>query len=139
MKIKEWVKNLSSTPYKKNIPVEYTAHLNEQPIENIEIKSFGTHHETYELLRSFKTIQYETMYVFRNKRGYNTYLFNINFDIVVCDKYGKVLEAISNIKPGTISQHYSKGYYVFFMPVGTIVYLEIKKLDVISIARKWLR
>lgn len=117
---------------------EYKVLLNDQPLEKVSIKSFPTHSETYNLLRSFRTVQYENIYVLRRKKGYNTYLFHINYDVVICDKYGKVLDVDMDVKPGSISKHYPQAYYVYYMPVGMVTYHRIKKLDVISISRKWI-
>jgi len=87
-------------------------------------------------MRQIKTPQYETTYILRNKKGFNTLLFSQHTDVVVTTKDGVVLDAIKDVKPGFISKHYETGNKIFFFTVGSINFHNIKKKDSLVIALK---
>lgn len=101
--------------------------------------SYKLHRDIYKRLRKIKTPQYETAYILRNKKAFNTMLFAQNIDVVITTKDGVVIDVKKNVKPGFISEYYETANKIFFMTVGTINYFDFKKDDSLTIALKWLK
>jgi len=57
---------------------KYFVELNGKDLEKIKVYSNSTDSATYKELRSYKTPQYDTFFLLRKKKGFNTYLFNIS-------------------------------------------------------------
>ena len=83
------------------------------------------------LYKSMRSIIAESNYIYmsRNQKGFNTYFFKKEFDIMLTDHRGKVLELIPRYKIDQISNHYKTAYYIYFMPIGLISYYNIQKND----------
>lgn len=137
MKMWDWIKIFGRPKNKKKYERAYKLSINDVLIENIRAHSTGNHSGTYKILRTFKTPQYDEVYVLRNKKGFNTIGFNIHYDIVVCDKDGKVLDTLADQKEGYISEHYADAHFVYFMTVGSINFYKIKSLDRIRLRKEW--
>lgn len=116
----------------------YTMSLNDIFLDKVKVFSNKSHYETYTLLRSFKTPQYDNIYVLRNKKAFNTAFFNINYDIVLCDKDGKVMKIFINKSEGYISNYFKESYFVYFMSVGSINFYKISALDIIRLQKIWM-
>lgn len=118
---------------------DYFIYLNGELIENLEGHSNVSHGEIYKKLRAFQTPQYQTWYIFKNKKGFNTWGFQRKYDVVILNHKGVVLEALTEIKPNYVSEHYSKAFYIIFTVVGTIQYYDLKKKDTLEVVIKWLK
>jgi len=117
---------------------KYFVELNGKDLDKIEVYSNSTDSATYKELRSYKTPQYDTFFLLRKKKGFNTYLFNISWDVIVAEASGKVIDALINVKPGHISKHYKNAFYIYFCTIGTIKFYGIEKDSVIRIRKDWL-
>ena len=93
-----------------------------------KVKYYSRPNKLYKSMRS--TIS-ETNFIYmsRNQKGFNSYYFKKEFDIMLTDHRGRVLELIPRYKIDQISDHYKSAYYIYFMPVGMITYYSIKKND----------
>ncbi|NQZ66203.1 MAG: hypothetical protein HRT99_03250 [Mycoplasmatales bacterium] len=138
MKIREWVKFFTRNNLKLNGKNKYTLTFNDVILENIIVHSEKSHSETYKLLRKFETPQYNNIFVLRNKKAFNTILFNIPYDVVICDKDGKVIKLFINLEIGFISNYIKKSYFIFFMVSGSINHYKISKLDRINLRKIWI-
>ncbi|CAM9142007.1 hypothetical protein [Mycoplasma todarodis] len=92
-------------------------------------------YETVRTLRKFTTPQYETGYLIRRKKAFQTILFQQNYDVVLTDRHGKVLKLFIDVAPGFYSKYYSECYFVLWFPVGTIKFFELKELDILQTRR----
>ena len=110
--------------------------INNIVVEKATVNSTKSHSATYKLLRTFKTPQYDNINVLRNKKGFNTIGFNLNYDIVVCDRYGKTIDLLANKEVGFISKHYDDSHFIYFMTVGSINFYRIKIFDRIRLQIK---
>lgn len=142
MKLISIVKNLIFVQMKKPERSEYSLFHNNNEIENIKVISHALHRETFKHLRHFKIPQYNRIYLMKRKKAFNTLFFQLSFDVVVADRDGIVLDALTDVETGYISNHYQEGYFVFFMTVGSINHYNIKVKDRLKInskaASKWL-
>lgn len=139
MKILDWIKIFSKKPYAKNKVIEYKVSFNNEEAENIIAQSTKLHSDTYKILRNIKTPLYNNIFIMRGKKGFNTFLFNINFDVVISDKDGKVLKTYSDVKPGFISDKIEKASLIMFSTVGTINFYDIKKRDQVTLRRLFIK
>ena len=101
--------------------------------------SYKLHRDVYKRLRKIKTPQYNTVYILRNKKAFNTILFSQHVDVLITTKDGVVIDVKKNIKPGFISEYYEKGNKIFFMTVGSINHFNFKKYDSLTLNLKWLK
>lgn len=141
MKLLDYYKIIKFPEKKKGQQQQFYLYHNDEPVEKIEVHSFKSHHEIYKRLRLFKFQQYELAYVMQRKKAFNTLAFRINYDVIVCDKDGKVIDILIDVAPGYTSQYYENGWKIFFFAVGHIKSLEIKKKDRLSFGlslwKKW--
>lgn len=142
MKLISIFKNLKFIQMKKPERSEYSLFHNNTEIENIQVISYALHRETFKHLRHFKVPQYKHIYLMKKKKGFNTLFFQLNFDVVVADRDGIVLDVLTDVETGYVSNHYQEGYFIFFMTVGSINHYNIKVKDRLNInskaASKWL-
>lgn len=133
MKLLEYYKIINFSRKGKDKQKEFgLIHMGEK-VENIRVLTFRSHHEIYKLLRTYKTPQYDLVYLMRNKKGFNTILFRINYDVVICNKNGKIIKMEINCKPGHISQYFDDGYEIFFFVVGQIKFMNLQLDEVLSL------
>lgn len=142
MKLLSIIKNLKFAQIKKPERSDYALFHNNTEIENIKVISYALHRETYKHLRHFKIPQYDHIYLMKKKKGFNTLFFQLNYDVVVSDHDGIVIDTLTDIETGFISNHYPEGYFIFYMTVGSINHYNIKVKDRLKInskaASKWL-
>ena len=132
----KWVKIFVIPTFEKKDLKEYKTFLNEVEVERVVSYSTNGHKKTYDMLRAFKSSQHDKWFVLRNKKGFNTFYFTINYDVIIADRDGKVIEAILGVAPGFFSNNYKKSHYIYFTPVGSIKYYNIKKSDIVKIFYK---
>ena len=132
MKIFEWLRIKNGIKNNKDTIREYDFSVNGSIDGKYTIYSYKFHHQNYRDLREFKTPQYETGYLFRNKKGFNTYGCNIKYDVIVASVKGKVIDLRQEVEQGFTSRYYANGFYVLFTPAGSINYFNLRKRDVIS-------
>ena len=127
---------------KKDNRAEYFLTHNNEEIENIKVISYLLHKDVYKSLRHFKIPQYDHIYVMRKKKGFNTLFFQQNYDVVITDHDGIVLDALTDIPTGYVSSHYPKGHFIYFMTVGSINHYSIQKKNRLRInskkASRWM-
>lgn len=111
--------------------------MNEADVEKVKVIVNPLSTDTYKMLRTFATPQYDLMFLMRNKKGFNTVLFQQNYDIVVCDKNFKVIKLFPDTERGFISEHFSNGYFIYFGTVGMINFLNLKPNDRLKIKREF--
>lgn len=136
MKIKDLL-FLDSKKIKRKDNIEYKISLNDRDLENTIAFSTALHHDTYKILRELKTVQYDRFFVLRKKKGFNTIGFNINYDVIICDRNGKILELVNNCDIGYISEYYNESYFIYFTPVGTINFYKMKNNDRLSLHKEY--
>ena len=136
MKIKEWIKIFSKYKSDKS-EKSYSITLNNNILDKAIVYSHPNHNKTMKLLRAFKTVQYDNIYVLRNKKGFNTIGFGLNYDVVIADKDGKVIKTLMDLKIDYISKYYENGYFIYFMPVGSINFYKIGTSDILRLQRDW--
>lgn len=137
MRILEWIKIFGKSNIKKKESRTYTITLNDSLLEKAVVHSTLSHSKTYKLLREYKTPQYDTLYVLRNKKGFNTMGFTLNYDVVICDKNGKVLELLQDTIEGYISKYYNKSHFIYFMTVGSINHYKIELYNILRLQGIW--
>ncbi len=120
---------------KRNYKTDYRLLLNGTHLSKWKIINNSSAYETVKTLRKFTSPQYETGYLIRRKKAFQTLLFQQNYDVVLTDRYGKVLELFIDVEPGFYSKYYSECYFVLWFPVGTIKFLELKELDILQTRR----
>lgn len=138
MKIFKFLKNFSTRPLPRFEKYEYSFYINKKEIENLNVWSSLSHHETAKRLRNFKSQPYDNLYVLRNKKGFNTMLFIQKYDVIICDGSGIVIDLLTEVGPGYISDYYQNGYFIYFGAVGTINFYNIKKRDLLELTRRWI-
>ena len=139
MKIWNFTKILG-TPKKSNYSHrEYDLFLNDNNVDNITIINFKLHSDIYKRLRKFSTPQYDTIYLLRNKKAFNTMLFTMNYDIMVTDKEGTIIDIFNDQAPGYVSEKYNDGDKVYFGAVGIINNLDIKLKDRLTLKWRFLK
>ena len=126
MKLWDYYKIINHTHKGKDKQKEFSLIHNGNPVENIRVLTYKSHHKIYKLLRTYKTPQYNLAYLMRNKKGFNTLLFRINYDVVVCNKNGKIIHIEINCNPGHISKYFNDGYEIFFFVVGQIKFMNLQ-------------
>ena len=132
----KWVKIFKAPSFQKKDQKEYRTFLNEIKIEKVISYSRNGHKKTYDMLRAFKSSQYDKWFVLRNKKGFNTFYFTINYDVIIADKDGKIIDKLIDVSPGYFSEYYNNSYYIYFIPVGSIKHHNIKKTDILRIFSK---
>lgn len=87
-----------------------------------------------DLYKAVRSIVVESNYVYftRNQKGFNSYFLQKNFDVIIADHNGRILDIVQKFTPNNISKHYPNGYYVYFMPVGSVTYYDIKLNDLLN-------
>ncbi|NQZ29537.1 MAG: hypothetical protein HRT98_04095 [Mycoplasmatales bacterium] len=120
---------------KRNYKNNYRLILNGVHLTKWNIINNSSTYETIKTLRKFTTPQYETGYLIRRKKAFQTILFQQNYDIVLTDRHGKVLKLFIDVAPGFFSKYYNECYFVLWFPVGTIKFLELKELDIFQTRR----
>jgi len=138
MKLVEFLFAKRTKPFLKDACTKYFIELNNRDLEKVSVYSNSTDNATYRELRNYKTPQYDTFFLLRKKKGFNTYLFDLNWDVIIVNSVGKVIETLIDIKPGYISKHYKDAFYIYFTTVGTIKFYGIHKDSVIRIRKDWL-
>ena len=139
MKIWNFTKILGTPTKSKYSHREYDLFLNDGSIDKITVINFKLHSDIYKRLRKFKTPQYDTIYLLRNKKAFNTMLFTMNYDIMVTDKDGTIIDIFINQEPGFVSDKYNKGDKVYFGAVGIINNLDIKLKDMLTLKWRFLK
>ncbi|CAM9126013.1 hypothetical protein MYMA111404_02475 [Mycoplasma marinum] len=114
---------------------EFYLSVNDKIIPKWKIMNNTSTAKTIKMLKNFQIPQYETGYLLRNKKGFQTIFFNQNYDVVVSDRDGKVLKTFISVNPGYFSKYFASAHFVYFFPVGTINFLNINKKDVVIIKR----
>lgn len=137
MKFWKWIKIIFIKKNYKEEENTYNIEHNNEKLENIKVFSNAIHFKTYKILRTFKTTQYNNFYLMRKKKGFNTLFFNINYDILVSDKDGKILDLFKNKKQGYISKYYKNSYFIFFTPIGTINFYNFQINDKLNLVKNW--
>lgn len=135
MNFLNYIKIFKKTKFKKANSHEYSLVLNENQLEKLKVYSHLLHSETISALKTFTTPQYDKGWLLRNKKGFNTLMFKKKYDVIVCDRFGNVLEAFNELKPNFISSYYPNGHFVYFLNVGSIKYYDIKKSDRLTLKR----
>ncbi len=120
---------------KRNYQYNCTLTLNNVLLDKWNVINNSSVIETVKTLRKFTAPQYETGYLMRRKKGFQTFLFQQNYDVVLTDKDGKVLELFIDVAPGYYSNYHKDGYFILWFPVGTIKFLELKELDILQARR----
>lgn len=123
---------------KKEKSEHYLVYNNEE-IEKSRVIVFQMHHDAYKNLRAFKTPQYDTYYLMRKKKGFNTLFFRQNYDVIIADHNGKILDLLTDVKPGFFSEYYDDAHYIYFAPVGTINHYNFVIKGTIRIGRYLFR
>jgi len=106
-------------------------------LENIKQKGkyFKAPTDLYRAVRALVT-ELDYIYFTKNQKGFNTYFFNKNFDVIISDRGGRIIGIEQNLGRNQISRHFENGYYVYFLPLGSITYYDLKKNDLINFRRK---
>lgn len=125
------LKNLTMPGIPRQERVDSLITLNDVRLESVQVINFALHHDVYKRLRSFKTPQYDKFYLMRGKKGFNTLLFQQNYDVIVTNKDGKVIDTLQSVEPGYLSGFYEDGYSIYFTTVGTINFYNIKNNDIL--------
>ncbi len=81
--------------------------------------------------------QYNTAYFIRNKKGYQTTTFQQAYDIVVTDKNGVIIKTDIEVKPGFISKKIDNAYYIYYLPIGSILHFNLEAKGQLNVSRKW--
>ena len=97
-------------------------------------KYFKAPTDVYKAVRSLIT-ESDYIYFTKNQKGFNSYFFNKNYDVVIADHGGRIVGIEQNFKRNQISRHFENGYYVYFMPLGSITYYDLKMNDLINFRR----
>ena len=139
MKLWKFTKILGTPTKSKYSHREYDLFLNDEIIEKITIINFKLHSDIYKRLRKFSTPQYDTIYLLRNKKAFNTMLFTMNYDIIVTDKDGTIIDILNDQAPGFISDKYNDGNKVYFGAVGVINNLDFKPKDRLTLKWRFLK
>jgi hypothetical protein len=111
----------------------YNFTINKTRIPEMKILGNKNNYLIYNELKELMYPQYNFGYLTKNKQGFNTLLFKQSYDILVCDKDGKVLDVLKSLRPNFISKYYNGAFYIYFFPVGTNSYYELKKNDVVNL------
>ena len=115
---------------------EFTLYLNEEKIDDLIVLSNRSHHPTYKTLRNLKIPVYKNIYMFRNKQGFNTLGFIMNFDVIVTDKNGVVIKIFNDLEPSFVSKKIDNSAYIYFAVVGTVNFYKIKERDMLKVHKK---
>ena len=139
--MKSWnLLKILGTPKKTNYSHrEYILSLNENEVEGITVVSYKLHSDVYKRLRKFSTYQYDTLYLMRNKRAFNTMFFNLNQDVIVTDKDGTIIDLFKDQAPGFVSKKYPNGNKIYFGAVGIINNLDFKIKDRLTLNWRFLK
>ncbi|MCP4354018.1 MAG: hypothetical protein GY793_00010 [Proteobacteria bacterium] len=97
---------------KRNYKHDYRLLLNDVHLTKWNIINNSSVYQTVKTLRTFTSPQYETGYLMRRKKAFNTILFQQNYDVVLTDRHGKVLKLFIDVAPGFYSKYYAEGYFV---------------------------
>ena len=138
MKLREIFWIWKKPHFKKKMNQGFGLKKNDIEIENLKINNSLLHSHTYDIIRKMKTPQYNSGWVMRNKKGFNTVFFNINYDIVMCDSFGNIINLFPNTKTGYVSKHYPNSYFIYFFVVGTIKDLNIEKGERLTLKRQFV-
>ncbi|MCK5946014.1 MAG: hypothetical protein KAG04_01945 [Mycoplasmataceae bacterium] len=134
MKLWNYYKIIKFPKGSKSHKKTYGLSHNEIPVEKIQVINYKSHHLIYKDLRAFKTSQYEIAYLMRNKKGFNTTLFRMNYDVVVTDKNGTVINLLIDVKPGYISEYFDDAFNIYFFVVGQIKFMNLKVKDQLNLS-----
>ena len=132
MSLWEWVK-IRNTYKRKYSDRQYWLVNDGEIIKELKVITYKLHNDVYKNLRKFIKPQYDIVFLLRNKKSFNTYWFKQNYDVVITDKDGVILDCLNNVKPDYFSKHYEKGNKVYFMAVGNIWDLNLQKNKILSL------
>ena len=124
--------------FKKERQTFYLSY-NKETIEKMEAITFTSHHDIYKILRGFRIPFYEKCYFFRKKKGFNTFFFEQDYDVVITNKNNIIIETIKAFKKGRISKYYETGFNIFFFIVGTINHFNLQKKGELLVKSKTTR
>lgn len=133
-----WSQFLSFTftkGFKKPHEMQYQLLLNDVILPHLKVISHSLHFTTYNLLRKFKRPQYHSAYLMRQKKGFTTVFFQQPYDIIVCDRFGNVIQTFNNQSIGYISHYFDHAYFIYFMVVGSIKHFNIHQSDRLTLRR----
>ncbi len=112
--------------------------INNEIIEKWSVVNDNSVSNTILELSKYKSPQFETGFVCRRKKAFQTITFQQSYDIVVTDKNGKVLDLLIKVEPGFFSKYYPLAHFVYFFPVGSIKHFNLKINNILKIGRKYL-
>ena len=137
MSLSEWIKIFTNKDYKKVSEQKYYLIHNQERIDKVFVFNNKLHSETMTKLRTFKTPQYESIFVLKGKKGFNTIGFNLHYDVVICDRNGKIVNILNDVKQGYISEYYQDSHYIYFFTIGSVGFYKLKVNDILTLGRVW--
>lgn len=135
MSLYEWVKIFNKPNFNNKIKREFSLVHNKNKIEDFKVVTSKLHSDIYSLLRTYKKPQYNTAFLLRRKKGFNTFGFNLNYDIFIADKNGKIIEILNDVEPGFVSEHYREAHNIYFTNVGSINFYKFEIKDRVILSR----
>ncbi|WP_339029380.1 hypothetical protein [Spiroplasma endosymbiont of Cantharis nigra] len=68
-------------------------------------------------------------------KGFNSFGFKENIDLVICDVKNKVIETYSNFGPNKMTKYYDKAASIYVLANNMNQYLNIKQNDLLKILK----
>lgn len=137
----KYFKDFSKFFYKKNTEKQkkkkVNLFLNNRLITGSKATYYKNHYRLYRNLRNMIINEEELILCTSNVRGFNTKFTIINFDVIVCDRFGKVIANFKDLNNDYISEYSPNYWYLFFLPVGFINFWNVKNGDTIKIKKKY--
>ncbi|QEH61718.1 hypothetical protein SCHIN_v1c05210 [Spiroplasma chinense] len=118
----------------RNIDKVYQLVLNNE-IQNINIRNITTMNQKFNALVFKDKLNYYLGYRFINLKGFNSFGFKDDVDLIFCDKKYQVIETYSNFKPNKVTEYFKNGAVVYVLAKNMNKYLDIKIKDIIKISK----
>ncbi|WP_338985521.1 hypothetical protein [Spiroplasma endosymbiont of Diplazon laetatorius] len=125
-------KNKSKDLFKE----DYSAKLiHNQDVLDINIRTVRSPFNKFSSLIFKEKFSSENGFRLVYSRGFNSFGFKENVDIVFCDIKNQVIETYSNFKPNKMTKHYEKAAAIYVLANNMNKFLNIKQNDLIKILK----
>ncbi|QBQ07576.1 hypothetical protein SGLAD_v1c03770 [Spiroplasma gladiatoris] len=112
----------------------YQLVINNQ-IKDINIRNIKTIKQKFNALILKEKFNHTIGFRFLGLKGFNSFGFKYEVDLIFCDKKYQVIETYSSFLPNKVTEHHSNAVIIFVLAKHSIKYLNIKLNDLIKITK----
>lgn len=119
---------MSKLNFKHDEYTKYKFYKNNEKID-IDLKRIIIGKNYFKNLIKIKFFPTFTGYFIYGEKGFNSFLFNNNIDLIIVDSAKNILLLEKNFIKNKITNYYKDAKYIYILPKNTISYNKIESTD----------